>query len=137
MVVKRAPNPPTPIRTPCPSAPTFRISTANTGIIGIYDIPKKLMKKVIDIRKRKMLFLNINLTPSIRSLILELWDRSGDETFRERTIMAIVKKPAEDIRKDVAVPANVMMRPAAAGATMRVPVQMDVFNATAFIMTLG
>ena len=47
-------------------APTFRMSTANAGIIVMYAMPKKLLKNVIAIRKENIELPPMNLSPSQR-----------------------------------------------------------------------
>ena len=66
-VTASEPTAPTPINNPCPLAPTPRTSTAIMGIIIMYELPKKLLKNVMAIRKPKMEFFLMKSRPSTMS----------------------------------------------------------------------
>ena len=53
---------------PCPIVPIFKMSMAKTGIKYMYEMPKKLLKKVITIKNGKGEFLRIKFKPSNISL---------------------------------------------------------------------
>ena len=142
-LIAKAPIPLMPTNTPCPSAPTRKISVAKTGIIGIYAIPKKLLKNVIKINIKKILFAVKNLTTpnnprssvkrSLESvnLLLEL---IGFLTCNVITTNTMTKNPADEIRKDTPSPAQVIMNPAKAGAIIRLLIHIVELSATALLI---
>ena len=132
-----APKPLTLIKTPCPSAPTFRMLTANTGIIKMYAIPKKLLKNVMLIRNENTELLLMNASPSsISRTGLPLPPRGMGGSVSAAITSAIATKPDPAMKNEVGTPSVAMTMPAAAGATMRVPCHIAAFKDTALIIAL-
>ena len=122
--------------TPCPLAPTSSTSTAKIGISARNDIPKKLLKNVIDIRNLKIGSRLMNLRPVIMSWIApaERLTTIGGECS-ESTTRHIAMNPAVAAKNTAAVPSVEMINPANAGAPIRVPCQIVEFIATALAIT--
>ena len=109
--------------------------TANTGIMNMYAIPKKLLKKVMPIRNENMeLRLMKRIPSSISIAALPLPPRAIGGILSVMMTSAIATKPAPARKNEIAVPSVAIITPATAGATMRVPCHMAALSDTALII---